>query len=228
VLSNYATLSSTNILIGGGAKLDVTALASQPYLLADFQALGNLASTAVINGNVDATAPAALKLSYTSGTPAVSVLNGALTLAAATPVTVNNTGSPLGNGSYKLISAGAGGSVAGTVPTSVAVTGNGMGAGGTASLNLAGSELYLNVAGAATVNTNPTNITYSVSGSALTLGWPADHTGWRLLVQTNNLNLGISLNTNDWAVYPGSAATNAVIITIDPSKKTEFYRLVYP
>ena len=47
------------------------------------------------------------------------------------------------------------------------------------------------------VNTNPTNITTSVSGNVLTLSWPADHTGWRLIVQTNNLAAGISLNTND-------------------------------
>ena len=54
------------------------------------------------------------------------------------------------------------------------------------------------------VNTNPTNITATVSGNILSLSWPADHTGWRLLVQTNNLASGISSNTNDWATVPGS------------------------
>ena len=78
------------------------------------------------------------------------------------------------------------------------------------------------------VSTTPTNITAAVSGSTLTLSWPADHIGWRLLEQTNHLALGISLVTNDWTALPGSEATNSVSITIDYSKPTEFYRLIYP
>lgn len=78
------------------------------------------------------------------------------------------------------------------------------------------------------VNPTPTNITFGVSGGQLTLSWPEDHTGWRLLTQTNNLQSGISLNTNDWATVSGSDATNRVVITIDPTKRSKFYRLVYP
>jgi autotransporter-associated beta strand protein len=78
------------------------------------------------------------------------------------------------------------------------------------------------------VATNPTNIVASVSGSNLNLSWPADHTGWRLLMQTNNLAQGISSNTNDWGTVSGSASTNQVNVNIDPTKPTEFYRMVYP
>jgi len=78
------------------------------------------------------------------------------------------------------------------------------------------------------VNTTPTNIVATVSGTNLTLSWPADHTGWRLLTQTNNLAHGISRNTNDWGTVANSASTNLVIIPIDPAKPTEFYRLIYP
>lgn len=78
------------------------------------------------------------------------------------------------------------------------------------------------------VNTNPTNIVASVSGNVLHLSWPADHTGWRLLVQTNHLASGISSNTNDWTTVSGSTGTNQINITMDPTKKTEFYRLIYP
>ena len=78
------------------------------------------------------------------------------------------------------------------------------------------------------VNTNPTNITAVVSGGNLALSWPSDHTGWRLLLQTNHLAQGISTNTNDWTTVSGSAGTNQVNLTIDPTKPTEFYRLVYP
>jgi hypothetical protein len=78
------------------------------------------------------------------------------------------------------------------------------------------------------VNTTPTSITSVVSGKTLILSWPADHTGWRLLVQTNHLATGISLNTNDWTTVAGSAGINQTNITVDPAKKTEFYRLTYP
>ena len=80
----------------------------------------------------------------------------------------------------------------------------------------------------ASVNTNPTNLTASVTSGTLNLSWPADHTGWRLLVQTNNLAAGISVNTNDWATVAGSSATNQVALPVDSTKPAEFYRLVYP
>jgi autotransporter-associated beta strand protein len=79
----------------------------------------------------------------------------------------------------------------------------------------------------ATSSSIPT-ITSGFSGGNLNLSWPADHLGWRLLVQTNHLDLGISTNYLDWGTVPGSAQTTSVPITIDPAKRTEFYRLVYP
>jgi autotransporter-associated beta strand protein len=81
---------------------------------------------------------------------------------------------------------------------------------------------------AVTVAINPTNITAKATGNNLNLSWPADHTGWRLLMQTNHLAAGISANTNDWGMVSGSANTNQVNLTIDPTKPAEFYRMVYP
>jgi len=78
------------------------------------------------------------------------------------------------------------------------------------------------------VATNPTNLVATVNGNNLKLSWPANYIGWRLLMQTNNLAKGISSNTNDWGTVSGSANTNQVNLTIDPSKPTEFYRMVYP
>jgi len=75
------------------------------------------------------------------------------------------------------------------------------------------------------VNTTPTNLDYSVSGNILTLTWPADHTGWTLQMQTNNLTSGLGTN---WVDVPGSANVNSTNITVDPTKPTIFFRLVYP
>ena len=79
-----------------------------------------------------------------------------------------------------------------------------------------------------TVNVARTNVNWSLSGTNLTLTWPADHIGWRLLVQTNNLAAGVSANTNDWMALPASATTNLMVLPIDPTKPTTFYRMVYP
>jgi hypothetical protein len=68
----------------------------------------------------------------------------------------------------------------------------------------------------------------SLSGNTLTLAWPADHLGWRLLVQTNNLVSGISTNHLDWGTVANSTNVTSEAITIDPAKPTEFYRLTYP
>ena len=76
--------------------------------------------------------------------------------------------------------------------------------------------------------TNPTNITAVLNGSVLTLSWPANHLGWRLLVQTNNLSAGLSANPADWAAVPGSASVDSTNITINPALPAEFYQLVYP
>ena len=94
--------------------------------------------------------------------------------------------------------------------------------------NTLSSNGSISVVTVSTVNTNPTNIVSSVTGNVLTLSWPADHTGWRLLVQTNNLANGISSNTNDWTTVPGSSGVDLETITNNLLLPDEFYRLVYP
>ena len=213
--------NTTNVLIAGGATLDVSAAG---LTLSSSQTLGNSSSTAVLNGNVNASL-GTLALGFASGTPALNVTNGALTLAPTSTLKVNNTGAPLAIGSYKLVSkatAGNVGSVTGTVPSAFALGGNGMVGGATNSLQITAGELYLVVT--ATVNTSPTNIVSTVSGNTLTLSWPADHTGWKLQVQTNTLATGLGTNWFDW---PNSTTTNAVSVTLDPNAPTVFFRMVY-
>jgi autotransporter-associated beta strand protein len=81
---------------------------------------------------------------------------------------------------------------------------------------------------ASVISTVPINIGAVVVGGSLQLTWPADHLGWRLLVQTNHLSQGISLNHADWGTVPGSTTVTQETIPIDHTKPTEFYRLVYP
>jgi len=78
------------------------------------------------------------------------------------------------------------------------------------------------------IATNSTNLTGTLIGNNLILSWPADHTGWTLLTQTNNLNQGVSANINDWVRLPNSATTNQVVIPISSTQSAGYFRLVYP
>jgi hypothetical protein len=71
-------------------------------------------------------------------------------------------------------------------------------------------------------------LTNSMGSGTLNLNWGLDRLGYRLLMQTNNLNLGVSSNTNDWATVPGSTVTNSMAVPIVTTNLDEYYRLVYP
>lgn len=77
----------------------------------------------------------------------------------------------------------------------------------------------------ATVALHPTNVVANLSGNTLELSWPPEHTGWRLQVQTNALDSGLSAN---WFDVPGATATNFVTVPIDPINGTVFYRMIFP
>jgi hypothetical protein len=72
---------------------------------------------------------------------------------------------------------------------------------------------------------NPTNIVVQVTGNSLTLNWPADHVGWRLQVQTNDVTQGLGMN---WVDVAGGTTTNQMTIPIDPANGSVFYRMIYP
>ena len=74
------------------------------------------------------------------------------------------------------------------------------------------------------VPTARVNLAMSLSAGALNLTWPGDHTGWRLQVQTNAPSLGLGTT---WVDVPGSSLTNNLVIPVDPTQGSVFYRLVY-
>ena len=69
---------------------------------------------------------------------------------------------------------------------------------------------------------NPTNITFSVSGGNLSLSWPADHLGWILQSETNNLLTG------GWFDVPGTDTATNANITINHTDNALFFRLRHP
>ena len=65
----------------------------------------------------------------------------------------------------------------------------------------------------------------TAAGNQLILAWPVDHTGWRLQAQTNDLNFGLGTN---WVDIAGSDATNELVLPLDPTAGSIFFRLKYP
>jgi len=92
------------------------------------------------------------------------------------------------------------------------------------------NSLHVNgrISVASAISLIATNLSWSVTGTSLSLSWPADHTGWRLVMQTNNLNNGVSANTNDWSTVANSQQTNQIIVPANSTLPMEFYRLIYP
>jgi hypothetical protein len=75
------------------------------------------------------------------------------------------------------------------------------------------------------VSATPPQLTSGISSGQLQFTWPADHTGWRLQVQTNPLTSGLGSN---WLTVPNSTNVNQFAAPIDSINDGVFFRLVYP
>jgi hypothetical protein len=162
-------------------------------------------------------------LTYASGTPSLTIINGALTLSSGTMFKVNNTGAALAAGSYKLISAGTSGSVAGTAPSAVAVGGGGIVSGTRALAQISGGELYLVVR----AQPMPFITSAGLSGTTLTItatNGSAD--GQFVLLQSTNVALPLA----NWApvltnTFDGSGNLDLSTNIANPDAPQEFYIL---
>lgn len=227
--------NSIAIEVGDGATLDVSGLATLPFVLGAAQTLqggGAVKGDLLAEGTV---APGA-----SIGTLTVQ---GAVTLAGATAMELGKNGittsdklavtgtltyggdlgvrhlgpAPLAAGDrFVLFSAAARlGSFA-----NISLPDLGPGLAWTNRLASDGSIEVL-----ATVPTTPPPIQFGVVEGQLLVGWPAEYTGWQLQTQTNSLSVGIS---GLWYPWPGSTTTNAVAVPIDPANPSVFLRLVHP
>jgi len=213
------------ITIAGGTTFDVSA-DSPAFALASGQTLSNNTSTATINGNATASS-GTLALTYSSGTPSLSVANGSFTLAAGTPVTINNTGAALSAGTYTIISKGTGGSVAGGAPTSVTVTGGGLAVGAAASLQITSGQLNLVVTGGAPPS-SPHITGITLSGTSLVItGTNAPSGNQYNILTTTNLLLPLS----QWMVLPTNTFSSGnfnITNTVTPGAPQNYYLIRVP
>jgi hypothetical protein len=75
------------------------------------------------------------------------------------------------------------------------------------------------------VSTASSQITVGNNGGQIYVGWPADHIGWWLQMQTNSIDEGLGTN---WLNVSGSEATNQISIPINTLNGSAFFRLIFP
>jgi len=214
-----ATLVNVGTLGGTGSLFSPVTVASGATLSPGVGAIGTLVVSNLVT--LAAGSTNYMEVNVTAGTK--DVLRGPSQLNYnGTLVIANLAGTFTAPSSFKLYDATTyTGSFSAIVP---ATPGAGL-AWDTTQLAVNGT---LSVTTASTVNTTPTNIVASVSGGNLNVSWPADHTGWRLLIQTNSLATGLRPATNNWSTVPGSTTVNSMSIPINPVNPTVFLRLIYP
>ncbi len=208
VVVNSATLAGTGVINGPAT------LAAGSTLAPGVAGIGTL----TINNNLAVSGDVAADVN-TSVSPSndLCVVTGTLQNSGFGTVTVNHTGPALVSGdTFKLFSRPV------TGGGNLAIAGGGLGAGLAWTNNLAVDGT---IAVYGSVALNPTNITFYVTnGTELHLEWPADHLGWTLQTQTNELSVGLSTN---WVDVPGSDTITSTNIMVDPANATVFYRLHY-
>ena len=166
LIGSGSIANSASIVVGGSAVFDVAGLSSA-FALGSGQTLSNSAVAAIISGT-NYCSVGTISLVYDGVNSSFIITNGGITISSSTTIKVNNTGSALLPGTYKIIAkatAGTAGLVAGTVPSSVTVTG-GQPNVGTPSLAIVNGELYLTVGGNSSVGYTGSSFTYN--GSAQT------------------------------------------------------------
>ena len=76
-----------------------------------------------------------------------------------------------------------------------------------------------------TVPAQAASIIPSVASGALSLTWPTEQTGFRLLAQTNPPGVGLTTN---WRSVVGSHVTNQLTVPMNATSGSVFFRLIYP
>jgi beta-galactosidase len=95
---------------------------------------------------------------------------------------------------------------------------------GTYELQLAADDGQVETVGNVTVTAVTPAISIQSLPGTLQLSWPTNAGAWRLQAQTNPLNFGLGTN---WGDVSGAAVTNPLIVPMDSTNGSVFYRLIH-
>jgi len=91
--------------------------------------------------------------------------------------------------------------------------------------NSSGGSGISQQAGARPTAIIPPPLNLKILSGQMQFTWPSDHTGWSLQVQTNPIVTGLGTN---WVTVVGSSNYSQLILPVNSSNDSVFYRLVYP
>lgn len=91
--------------------------------------------------------------------------------------------------------------------------------------NAAGESANSTEVSALPTSSTPVGIIATTASGQLQMSWPADHTGWQLQSQTDNLASGLGTN---WVNVGGSDQANQAAVPLSSSNAAVFFRLVRP
>jgi len=234
-LGSAGSFTSTPLIsVGSGALLDASAVSSFNIGAAQaLQGYGSVRGNTIVNGmlapggsigtltfsnNLVLAGTTLMEIIRTNGaiTNDQAVVLGTLTYGGTLTVTNIGTDAFQSGDSFKLFS-----------------TGTPAGAFSSVTLPPLASPLYWtnhlavdgSIAVVSAISTTPTTLATQLSGTNLTLSWPSDHTGWRLVMQIDSLGTGLG---NNWTTVANSAGTNQMTMPVNATYGSVFYRLVYP
>lgn len=210
-LGSGVTLPNTPLItVGAGGTLDVSASALTMGVAQTLTGVGAVFGNVTNNGTLTPGGTTSFKLNKSSLTNDVLRVLGTLNYSGTLAVT-NLSGSLAGGDTFRLFSA-------------ASYTGNFSSIAGSPGAGLDWKFTPAN--GMLTLfSTVPTSLNVSVTNGSLEMSWPADHLGWTLQVQTNDLITGLGTN---WFSVSNTAASTQFTAPMDPASPSVFYRLVYP
>jgi autotransporter-associated beta strand protein len=217
------TLSSANTYIGPTTVSNGTLLVTTVSAAKGNYTVVNGATLAVNNTSSSSALVSNLTVAAASKLEFQNVASPTMPLIAASNVTVSGSctvkltgtdGLAAGN-SYPLVS------YAGTLSGSFANLQLLMPYGWRGTLANAGKQIVLT--NVAVVSTTTPPLSFGATNGLLQFNWPSDHTGWRLLMNTN-------LAGSNWTDVSSNLVTltNQINLPVVVTNGSVFYRLVYP
>jgi hypothetical protein len=205
---------SGQTLAGIGTILATNALADAGSIVSPGLPVGTLTASQ----KIELAGQVGMSVNATTTPNCSKIVSPTIVVDGTATLTVTNLG-PEAGATFQLFSQAVSGFASVTLPT---LTGTNSWVN-----NLAVDGSITLIAPPAVPGTPPvmTNAYDSASGQ-LTLSWGAEYTGfYRLLAQTNAANVGLTTN---WVELTGASTTNKVVISLDKTKGTVFFRLIYP
>jgi autotransporter-associated beta strand protein len=186
-----------NVFVNAGATFGVT----------------NLSGGSALVSNLTAAAGSALEFQNAASATTPLIAAGNVTVNGGCSVKITGTNGLVAGGSYPLVS------YAGTSSGAFTNFQLQMPCGWRGALANVGKQIVLT--NVAVVATTPPQLGFGLTNGQLQLNWPGDHTGWRLLMNTN-------MTGTNWVDVSPAGPTNQTTIRISTANAGVFYRLVYP